>query len=196
MILIKKSLSRLATQLLIVNCSLFICASARADYNPFFGDHTNQVAFHGGWGVNSGFLIPPPSQFVPFALTQFQYSRPNTFFTLPARASLNAIVTIGMGERYDWDWKDFSIPIAFVSQDVILLHGRRWYFGTGAGLGFQAHENERLGAKLLFGFKILAGYRINDNWNTEIFVQHFSNGNTAAENHSYGFYGLGVVYNF
>ena len=63
-------------------------------------------------------------------------------------------------------------------------------------VGMQAQQNERLGAKLLFQFKLVGGYHINNNWALELFMHHFSNGNTAPENYSYAFYGLGVTYSF
>ena len=68
--------------------------------------------------------------------------------------------------------------------------------GMGCGVGLQARENDRLGAKLLFQFKVTFGYNITDEWATELFIQHFSNANTATENHSYAFYGLGLTHNF
>ena len=70
------------------------------------------------------------------------------------------------------------------------------YMGMGAGVGLQAKENKRLGSKLLFQFKISFGYNFNKRWATEIFIQHFSNANTAEENHSYAFYGIGLTHNF
>ncbi len=176
---------------------LILTTAANADFNPFMGDYENQIAINIGQGVNSGFLIPPPSQFVPFyMLPNIQYSQPTTFFKLPARQSLNFGETVGMGRKYGWNWKKLSIPMIFASGDVALLYGPDWYFATGAGVGLQAKENDRLGAKLLFQFKITGGYRFNDRWGMEIFVQHFSNANTAEENHSYAFYGAGVIYNF
>lgn len=172
-------------------------AYANNAYNPFFGETQNQIAVNIGQGVNSGFLVPPPSQFVPFyMLPNIQYSQPTTFFTMPARQSLNFGETVGMGHAYGWDWGDFSIPMLWASGDVALLYGTDWYIGPGVGVGFQAHENDRLGAKLVFQFKIAGGYRFTDTWGAEVFVQHFSNGNTADENSSYAFYGLGVTYNF
>jgi len=175
----------------------FVATAANAEWNPFFGTAQNQIVVNIGQGVNSGFLVPPPSQFVPFyMLPNIQYSQPITFFTLPARQSLNFGETVGMGRAYGWDWTKYSIPMAWASGDVALLYGDNWYFGPGVGVGFQVKENDRLGAKLLFQFKISAGYRFNDRWGGEIFVQHFSNGNTADENYSYAFYGVGVSYNF
>ena len=181
----------------IVLMSCFAAGAANADWNPFFGEHENQIVVNIGQGVNSGFLVPPPSQFVPFyMLPNIQYSQPTTFFTMPARQSLNFGETVGMGRAYGWDWSDFSIPMVWASGDVALLYGDDWYVGPGVGVGFQAKENDRLGAKLVFQFKISAGYHFTEQWGGEIFVQHFSNGNTAEENHSYAFYGLGVSYNF
>ncbi len=171
-------------------------AHADAKENPFFWGHDRQFALNLGSGVNSGFLVPPPSQFVPFFMAHVQYSLPNTFFEFPARQSLNIAQTIGMGKKYGWNWKEFSIPIAFLSGDVAFLQGKNWYAGLGAGLGMQAKENDRISSKMLFTFKLFAGYRLSESVNGEIFVQHFSNGCTTDDNHSYAFYGLGVAYNF
>jgi hypothetical protein len=68
--------------------------------------------------------------------------------------------------------------------------------GLGAGVGLQVKENKRLGAKLLFQFKVTIGVNITQEWATELFIQHFSNANTAEDNHSYAFYGLGLTHNF
>lgn len=180
-------------------CALFISSvmtGANAETNPFFDGYNNQIAFNFGYGVNSGFLLPPPTQFVPFIMMQFQYSQPTTFFKLPARQSLNIIQTLGHGKKYGWHWDKYTIPIAMLSQDVILAAGCNWYFYTGLGVGMQAQQNERIGSKLLFGFKLGGGYKLSDRISAELFMQHFSNGNTAPENNSYAFYGLGLTYNF
>ena len=66
----------------------------------------------------------------------------------------------------------------------------------GIGVGMQAQQNERIGSKFLFGFKLGAGYRISECTSVEAFMQHISNGNTAPENNSYAFYGLGLSFNF
>lgn len=177
--------------------AILSAGAAHADFNPFMGNHANQIAVNIGQGVNSGFLVPPPSQFVPFyMLPNIQYSQPTTFFKLPARQSLNFGQTVGMGKKYGWKWTDFSIPMLFASGDVALLHGKNWYYATGVGVGFQAQQNDRIGSKLLFQYKMTAGYRFNENWGMEIFMQHFSNGNTAEENNSYAFYGAGFTYSF
>ena len=169
---------------------------AYADTNPFTGDAQNQFAFYIGQGVDNGYIVPLPYHPVPFCILHAQYSQATTFFTMPARQSLNIAETLGFGKKHGWDWRDFTIPIVLLSGDVALLYGEKWYTGAGAGIGFQAQENERLGAKLLFEFKLFYGYRINDKWGIEIYAQHFSNANTADANHSYAFFGFGVNYNF
>ena len=174
---------------------LFVCG-ANAATNPFMGDAENQVAFYFGQGFDNGYIVPLPYHIVPFYIFQAQYSQPATFFRLPARQSLNIAETLGLGKKYGWDWRDFTIPLVLASGDVALLCGDNWYAGLGAGVGLQAQQNERLGAKLLFQFKLLYGYRINEKWGIEVYAQHFSNANTADENHSYAFYGLGVTHNF
>lgn len=164
--------------------------------NPFTGPYENQIALYASQGVNSGFLVPAPDQFVPFYLIHIQYSQPTTFFRLPARKSLNIAQTIGTGTHYGWRWDRYTIPLAFLSEDIALIYGRAWYISAGAGVGMQAHQNERLGAKLLFQFKLAGGVHITPCTTAEIFVQHFSNANTAEQNNSYGFYGLGFTFSF
>lgn len=175
---------------------LFTLSANAESLNPFIGNNKHQIAFNLGQGVNSGIIVPPPTQLVPFYLLHFQYSQPTTFFRLPARQSINIAQTIGFGRKYDWDWDKFTIPMIFLSEDFALFHGENWYFSTGIGAGMQAQQNERIGSKLIFQFKIIGGYRINDNIGIELFIQHFSNGNTAKENNSYAFYGAGITYSF
>ncbi len=167
-----------------------------AAFNPFMGDYQNQIAVNFAGGVNSGFLIPPPSQFVPFTILNIQYSQPTTFFKVPARQSINIAQTFGFGEKYGWNWDAFTIPMIYLSEDIALYCSERFYAGVGAGVGLQGKQNDRIGSKLLFQFKLTGGYRINEQTSVEIFIQHFSNANTDRDNHSYGFYGAGIVYNF
>ena len=182
-----------------------VMSIAHADENPFFGKYKNQFALNIGQGDNSFGLISLPMEWVPFNMIQFQYSQPTDFFRLPARRSLNAIQTIGYGKKYsytdytetfEWNWSDYTIQIALLSEDVILYHTDTFYFGTGLGIGVQGQENQRIGTKLLSGFKLFGGYKINDKFNIELFTQHFSNGSTDPQNYSYNFWGFGVVYNF
>ena len=175
--------------------SMCACA-AYADTNPFMGDAQNQIAFYIGQGVDNGYIVPMPYHPVPFYMFQVKYSQPATFFRMPARMSINVGETLGFGEKYGWDWSEFTIPLIFLSGDTSLFSGENWYTGVGSGVGLQAQQNERLGAKLLFEFRLFYGYRINEKWNIELYAQHFSNANTAKENHSYAFFGLGVNRNF
>jgi len=175
--------------------SMCTCA-AYAESNPFMGDAQNQLAFYAGQGVDNGYIVPMPYHAVPFYIAQVKYSQPASFFRLPARLSLNVAETLGLGKKYGWDWSDFTIPMILLSGDTALFHGKNWYVGLGSGVGLQAQENERLGAKLLFEFVLFYGYHINETWGIELYAQHFSNANTAEENHSYAFFGLGVTRNF
>ena len=187
---------RLMKFFLVFFFALFVPTVGRADLNPFFGNYDNQVAVNFGWGVDSGFLIPAPVRWVPFVMLNAQYSQPDEVFRLPARRSLNVTQTLGMGTSRGWHWDKYTIPIVTLSEDVILAHGDEWYWFSGLGVGFQAQQNERIGSKLLFGFKLGAGYRLSECMSVEVFMQHYSNGNTAPENNSYAFFGTGVVYNF
>jgi len=164
--------------------------------NPFLGTYQNQLAFGIGQGFDTGILLPPPVRPVPFYIGTIQYSQPTTFFRIPARRSLNVSMTVGLYEKYGWKWQDYSIPMAYATEDIALFRYESLYAGLGAGVGLQAQENERLGAKLVFQFKLTFGYNFNDKWATEFFIQHFSNANTADENNSYAFYGLGITYNY
>ena len=174
--------------------SLLCMYGANADTNAFMGKAQNQLTFYLGQGVDNGYIVPLPYHAVPFYMAQIKYSQPATFFRLPARMSLNLGETVGLGKKYGW--RDFTIPIFWISGDTALLYGKNWYTGVGSGVGMQAHQNDRLGAKLVFEFRLFYGYRIKENWGIEIYAQHFSNANTAKENHSYAFFGLGVNYDF
>lgn len=180
----------------VATMSAIIAVPAHAEFNPFMGDAQNQIALMVGQGFDQGFIVPPPFRPVPFYAVQMQYSQPATFFRMPARMSLNIVETIGMARKYGWDWKDYSIPIALASGDVALFYGCDWYTSVGGGVGLQAQQNDRIGSKLVFQLKLTAGYRFNDKWSAEFYIQHFSNANTAPENNSYAFYGLGVTYSF
>lgn len=166
------------------------------EVNPFMGKYQNQFSFGFGQGFDTGILLPPPVRPVPFYIGTITYSQPTTFFRIPARRNLNASVTLGLGEKYGWKWQDYTIPIGYATEDIALFRYKRFYMGAGAGAGLQAKENKRLGAKLVFQFKVMFGYNINKKWATELFIQHFSNANTADDNHSYAFYGLGLTHNF
>lgn len=189
-------LMRVFFTILITTFFSLSSAFAAGDKNTFTGHYKNQIAFNLGQGINSGFIVPPPTQFVPFYLLGLQYSQPTTFFGLPARQTLGVNQTIGFGSKYGWHWRDYTIPMVMLSGDVRLSEYKDIYVAAGAGVGLQAQQNERLGAKLLFQFKIIGGWHINDKWALEIFMHHFSNANTAPENYSYAFYGMGVTYNF
>ncbi len=175
--------------------SMCMC-TANAATNPFMGDAENQISFYLGQGFDNGYIVALPYHAVPFYMVQAKYSQPATFFRLPARMSMNLAETVGLGKKYGWDWRKYTIPIVFISGDTALLYGEKWYAGVGSGVGLQAQQNERLGAKLLFEFKLFYGYHINEKWGIELYAQHFSNANTADENHSYAFYGFGVNRNF
>ena len=164
--------------------------------NPFMGTYQQQIAFGIGQGFDTGWLLPPPVRPVPFYIGTFTYSQPTTFFRVPARRSINISETLGLKEKYGWKWQDYTIPMIYLTEDIALFRYKRLYAGLGAGAGLQAQENERLGAKLVFQFKVTFGYNITKQWATELFIQHFSNANTADENNSYAFYGFGFTYNF
>ncbi|MCL2748560.1 MAG: acyloxyacyl hydrolase [Alphaproteobacteria bacterium] len=187
----------------IVLCALG--ANAQAG-NPFFGEYKNQIMLTIGQGFDSGELIAFKhlNHPAPYYMMNLQYSQPTTFFRLPARQSINAVKTLGFGRSnygggcryYACNWRDYEAEIFMLSQDVALYNTERWYFGTGMGLAVQGRQNERENTKFLIGFRLFAGYKMTENWNLELVMQHFSNGDTGTENNSYDFWGLGVAYNF
>lgn len=164
--------------------------------NPFMNTYQNQVGFGLGQGFDTGWILPPPIHISPFYIGTFTYSQPTSFFRVPARRSLNISQTVGLGEKYGWQWQNYSTPMIYVTEDIALFRIRRFYGGMGAGVGLQARQNDRLGAKLIFQFKVTFGYNINKQWAAEFFIQHFSNANTSEDNHSYAFYGLGFTYSY
>ena len=175
--------------------SIYLSMPTLANRSIFLNSYSNQITFNVGQVVDSLGLVAWPRNFAPYTMLHFQYSQPTEFFRLPARKSLNLIQNIGYGNN-QWNWKDYSIQIITLSEDFILYNTNKFYFGNGVAVGFQRVENERIGTKLLFGFKLLSGYKISDKFNAELFMQHFSNGETSLNNWSYNFWGLGVSYNF
>ena len=172
------------------------CGCGSSGHNPFFGPYRHQAGLYGGAGVNSGIIVPMFEKFVPFTEIHGHYSVPSEVFYYPARLSLNLSQTIGFGNKYGWEWTHFTIPIIYVTMDIAMFYGRNWYFGMGGGGGFQITENERISSKLVFQFKIFSGIKITNRTGLELYVKHFSNGNTTPANHSYAFYGLGMTYSF
>ena len=192
--LMKKSC--LILPFLIIPLSVMADSCILPEKNPFMETYQNQFGFGIGQGFDTGWLLPPPTHPVPFYIGTITYSQPTSFFRIPARRSINISETLGLGEKNGWKWQDYTIPMAYLTEDIALFKYKKLYAGVGAGAGLQAQENERLGAKLLFQFKVTLGYNFNKKWAGEFFIQHFSNANTAEENHSYAFYGIGFTYNY
>jgi len=186
--------------------SLF-CAPVFASDNPFFGEKQNQLSMTIGQGFDSGELIAIKhlNHIAPYYMFNFQYSQPTTFFRLPARQSINLIKTVGLHKenyngrcRYEGycDWPKYGAEIFMLSEDVSFYNTNKWYFGTGMGVAIQGKENDRLDTKFLLGFRLFAGYKLNESWYLELVMQHFSNGDTGEENNVYDFWGISAAYNF
>ena len=186
--------------------SLF-CAPVFAGSNPFFGEKQNQLSLTIGQGFDSGELIAVKHlrHIAPYYMFNVQYSQPTTFFRLPARQSINAVKTVGLHDKnydggcrhgIDCKWTEYGAEIFMLSGDVSLYNTSRWYFGTGMGAAVQGKQNKRLDTKFLLGFRLFAGYKLNENWNLELVMQHFSNGDTGEENNVYDFWGISTAYNF
>jgi hypothetical protein len=190
---------------LFIALSLFYVPAIAAT-NPFFGEKQNQLNLTIGQGFDSGELIALKhlNEIAPYYMFSLQYSQPTTFFRLPARQSINVVKTVGLhkdnyngGCRHDdCNWPDYGAEIFMLSQDAALYNTNKWYFGTGMGVAIQGKENDRLDTKFLLGFRLFAGYKLNENWNLELVMQHFSNGDTGEKNSVYDFWGLSAGYNF
>ena len=193
-----KVVRKIVLSLVFLCCSSVVWADSciLPDKNPFFGKYQNQVGFSLGHGFDTGIILPPPVRPVPFYIGTLQYSQPTTFFRVPAKRSINISGAIGLHEKYGWNWQDYSVPIIYFTEDIALFKMDSVFMGMGAGAGLQGKENDRLGTKLLFQFKMTLGYSFNEKWAMEIYAQHFSNANTDQNNHSYAFYGLGITYNY
>lgn len=126
-------------------------------------------------------------------MIHFQYSQPTNFFVYQ-QENLQILYKLLDIEKII----GFEQIIKFKSlhYQKILYNEDKFYFGSGIAICFQKLENECVERKLLFGFKLLSGYKISDKFNTELFMQHFSNGETSINNFSYNFWELGISYNF
>lgn len=191
-----KNISVILTVFTLLPATALADACILPEKNPFMGTYQNQFAFGIGQGFDTGILLPPPVRPVPFYIATIQYSQPTTFFRVPARRSVNISETLGLGSKYGWEWSNYTIPMIYFTEDIALFRYNRIYAGIGAGAGLQAKQNSRIGSKLIFQFKMTFGYNFNKRWAAELFIQHFSNANTADENNSYAFYGLGFTYNY
>ena len=191
----KKLLALALTLALIAPCA---SAASRVNRpNLMFNGHDSQVAMNLGMGTDAMWLLPFPAMPAPLAMFEVRYSHPNEFFRWPGRQNIGVVYLQGWGsDRRDWEWNSFTMPIFYLSQDITLFQTRNWYYGTGMGIGMQLRENDRIGTKLVFSFRLFMGRAISYNWNVELFMHHFSNGSTTANNYSYNFFGVGFLRNF
>jgi hypothetical protein len=197
-------MKKLIVTFFILHSSFFIAPPA-AQANPFFGDNQNQVSLNIGQGFNSGELIAIKhlGHPAPFYMFNFGYSQPTEIFRLPARRNVSYVRTQGFdrkdysGCKYDMcDWVNYSADIFVLTGEAALFSGQRWFVGAGMGLAVQGKYNARLNTKFLIPFKLVGGYRVTDNFNLEIAMSHFSNGDTGTENNVYDFWGLGFAWGF
>lgn len=167
--------------LIFALCWAQICAPTFATANPMFGEYQNQAKIYGGSYVGD-------TQFERASVfAMAEYAQPVTFLRLPARVNLHA----GLSSGTDITW-----TITGGSLDVVLLSSGRFYAGAGMGIFYRNKQTMRLSSRFTFGERGFIGYRISDKLSTEIFVQHFSNGDITDRNLGYNFAGVGMVWNF
>lgn len=154
---------------------------AAYDLNPMFGDYHSQIGVYGGYAVGG----TAPEHFNGYGLVQ--YSQPMSIFRLPGRRNIHA----GYVNSRSDPWY-----MAGGSLDVALLSTNRTWFGIGIGANYRNTDTAGMNSRLIFGERVFIGYRMTDNFNLEIYAQHYSNGDLSEKNKGYNFIGLAGFVNF
>ncbi len=171
--------------------------SARGnDTNPMFGAGTrNSVAIYAAQGTGSGTLFklvdPVLWEFEAMTSFNFQYSQPMEIFRLPARMNLNLVQNFGYGND-----KGLSFFAIGVSWDIALVNWNGFYVGIGVGPYMRDSRDHYVESRLVFGERFFIGKNISDRWRTELFTQHYSNGDFTETNHGFNFTGIAINYSF
>lgn len=164
--------------------------------NVMFGDDTrNSIGLYAAQGTGPGSLFkliqPGLWDVSPMTMLMVQYSQPMEIMRLPARMNVNIVQNFGYKSS-----KGLSFFAAGVSWDVALLQWCGWYFGGGIGPYMRDSHDRYVSSRLVFGEKVFIGKNITDNWRTELFTLHFSNGDFTETNRGFNYVGLGVNYSF
>lgn len=151
------------------------------EINPMFGDFNNQIGIYGGYAVGA----TAPERFNGYGLVQ--YSQPMSIFRLPGRRNIHA----GYVNSRSDPWY-----MAGGSLDVALVSSNRTWFGVGVGVNYRNTDTAGMNSRLIFGERVFIGYRLADNFNLEIYAQHYSNGDLSEKNKGYNFIGFAGFVNF
>ena len=154
------------------------------DINPMFGDrkHRINLTYMQDFDLNG---------FSGLRGIGFDYSQPNTFFSLAGRINLELESFSGISQLTELSFG--------ISQDIALpLFLDNLYLGVGIGIYIRTQADERIGSNFNFGEKIFLGYRFKDAWKSgdmelELFLKHYSNGALTFPNGGYNFFGIGMA---
>ena len=168
--------------IVIFMAALAYSVPAQADSNNvLFGEYKNQIGLYGGCGVGDMDMESSAG------LLMLHYSQPTKIFRLDARQSLH----IGhvFSESDQWSFGGLSF-------DAVLVSWNKFYIGAGIGAYIRNNMTPRLDSRFTFGEKAFIGYQITEKLGTELFIQHYSNGDLTGQNLGYNFLGLSFNMNF
>lgn len=160
------------------------------------GNWQNQAALRLGWGSAASEMVPNFGRMVPFGVVLLDYSQPAAIFRLPARMNFHLGYTVGWGEKYGENWRDYSWPQTGISLDASLISWGRFYGGTGVGAFMKWQVDARQDSRFMFMTRAFIGYRATDRFSGEAFIKHYSDGNLTPINGAYNFVGLGITAGF
>ncbi|MCL1785754.1 MAG: acyloxyacyl hydrolase [Alphaproteobacteria bacterium] len=171
-----------AAALAMIGRPVFADCACSNKTNVMFGDEINQFAVYLGKGMGNSMTSKLNG------IMMLQYSQPIEFMRRDSR--INIQTGISGGEAADtWLFSGMSL-------DVALLSWNSFYLGAGFGGFIRDKETEFLDSWFTFGEKAFIGYKFENNFGLEFFIQHFSNGNLTDINKGYNFTGLTVTYSF
>lgn len=181
--------------LLTIHVCLLSVTAFGAD-NPMFTNNTqNTIALHVAQSTGDGTLLkliqPGLWDISPMTMFMLEYSQPQEIFRLPARINLTLTENIGYHNTHG-----LSFSAIGVSWDIAVLQWRGFYLGAGIGPYMRNKIDRWVSSRLVFGERIFFGKNISTKWRTEIFTQHFSNGNFTELNRGFNYTGFKISYSF
>ena len=181
---------------IITSLCAMVSGLAIAAENPMFGqNHINSISLHIAQGTGSGSLLklfdPFDWNISPMTMLMAQYAQPITIMRMPARFSANIVQNTAYNSG-----RGLSFLAGGLSWDITPISYSGWYIGVGIGPYYRDNRDRWVSSRLFFGEKLFIGKNINENWRTEIFTIHFSNGDFTPVNHGFNFAGIALNYSF
>ncbi|MCM1294734.1 MAG: acyloxyacyl hydrolase [Muribaculaceae bacterium] len=180
----------------LFSCLMAACMPIAGRANILFGDDTqNSIALYAAQGTGPGTLFkliqPGLWDINPMTMVMLQYSQPMEIMRLDARMNVNFVQNFGYESS-----RGLSFFAAGVSWDVAVPLWCGFYAGIGIGPYMRDSHDRYVSSRLVFGEKVFIGQSITDNWRTELFTIHFSNGDFTEVNRGFNYVGIGVNYSF